>query len=59
MGLHINQIKSKVYYSRDVTNEDQIVSILGMVKDTFLVKYLDVRLCADYIHASECMALSE
>lgn len=54
IGLYINRTKSKVYFSRDVPDKNQILSTLGMIEDSLPIKYLGVPYCVDYIHASDC-----
>lgn len=58
VGLQINDMKSKVYFSKDVTNKTQLLNILGMSEDTLPVKYLVVPLSIDYIHAVDCVPLA-
>lgn len=49
VGLQINQLKSKVYFSKDVTNKDQLLNTLGMSDDILPVKYRGVPLSTYYI----------
>lgn len=53
-GLQVNQVKSKVYFSRQCINKQLILQIPAMTESMLPVKYLGVPLSLDYINAAQC-----
>lgn len=54
MGLYINEIKTRVYFSTSCQNKSSILQILQLQESQFSVKYLGVPLSSNYLHYPKC-----
>lgn len=57
IGSHVNQLKSKIYFSRNVTTKQEISDILDRSESLLPIKYLGVSLYSDYVNRSLCTPL--
>lgn len=57
VGLRINQTKSQLFFSIGAEYKTDISTILQIPKKNVLVKYPDIPLTSDYIHAAHYVPL--